>query len=187
MAQSRDVRITKCDHEGHPLLTYLGQRVYADEQKAIARCAWGAQSMHDLGPFALCPGDIMIETFYAQEWFNVFAIYYQTGRFKGWYCNITLPTMIENSAIDWYDLALDLLILPNGRMVELDRDEFEEMVVDAATRDRANQAMAELRRWARDPTGPFFALANGPTYYERGRCVRDESAPPLRTRGSGAS
>lgn len=162
MDHSGHTRITKLDYEGHVVLTYPGQLVYVDENCAIARCSWGARAAHDLGPFGISPGDIMVETFFADEWFNIFAIYCGTGLFKGWYCNITMPANIRDCEILWYDLALDLVVLPHGQLIELDRDEFDTLPIDVATRTQADKAMRKLYDWAKNANGPFCSLTYVP-------------------------
>jgi len=44
------------------------------------------------------------------------------------------------------DLALDLWVTPSGTQTVLDEDEFAELVLDEATRERALAALAELQK-----------------------------------------
>ena len=156
---AHNVIITKVDAEQQPVLSYTGQVVYRDEEMVVARCSWPSDRVVDLGPFALEPGDIFMEYYYRSRWFNIFAIYDAVGVLKGWYCNITSPVEILDDDIRWYDLALDLLVLPDGTALELDRQEFEELHPSPQVRQQAEQALAILRRWVHEKRVPFAALA----------------------------
>lgn len=103
-------------------------------------------------------GDRFVETFYTDRWYNVFAIHDAgTGAFKGWYCNIARPAAIGSSSLTCEDLALDLVVFPDGRSIVLDLDEFEALSLSLDEQQRALQALEELRRMARRAEGPFAA------------------------------
>ena len=90
-------------------------------------------------------GDCFIEGYYENRWYNVFEIHdREDGSLKGWYCNVAFPAEIEESTIRYVDLALDLLVYPDGRQLVLDEDEFAELRLDAATQTQARAALAEL-------------------------------------------
>lgn len=72
------------------------------------------------------PGDRMLEAYFSAYWFNIYEVYEgRNGPLKGWYANLSRPTrQIGPHALLYTDLALDLVVLPKGEMVELDREEF---------------------------------------------------------------
>ena len=81
-------------------------------------------------------GDRFVETFYDDRMYNVFQIFdVLDGRLKGWYCNLSRPAVLGQDSVAWMDLALDLWVSPDGRQVELDRDEFEALDIPAGERD----------------------------------------------------
>ena len=43
---------------------------------------------------------------------------------RGWYCNIGKPALLDGDCLSYVDLALDLLVFPDGRQFVLDEDEF---------------------------------------------------------------
>ena len=51
------------------------------------------------------------------------------------------------------DLALDLLVFPDGRQLVLDEDEFEALQPDAALRAAAQSALDELKTLVRPQMG----------------------------------
>ena len=100
-------------------------------------------------------GDVFIECYFRERWFNIFAIYNAQGILKGWYSNITTAPEIHSGMIHWRDLALDVLRLPNGREWILDEDEFEALDLPPHERERARKALATIQRWARERRFPF--------------------------------
>lgn len=90
--------------------------------------------------------DRFVETFYADKWYNVFEIYDRDdGKFKGWYCNISKPAVIETNAVSYVDLAMDLWISADGKQTLLDEDELEALNLDVALRKKAYEGLRELQ------------------------------------------
>jgi hypothetical protein len=91
--------------------------------------------------------DRFVETFYSDRWYNVFAIYDRDdGMFKGWYCNVGTPAVIEEGTVSYIDLAVDLWVAADGAQTVLDEAEFLELSLDEMTRARATTALEELKR-----------------------------------------
>ena len=83
--------------------------------------------------------------------YSSYAVFYDPtdGRFKCWYCNITRPARITGGTVASDDLALDLLIEPEGQAILLDRDEFDALALDQNERESALAALRELQNRAR--------------------------------------
>jgi hypothetical protein len=93
--------------------------------------------------------DRFIERYYTDRWYNVFEIHDRDDdHLKGWYCNITTPAEVSPDFISYVDLALDLLVYPDGSYLVLDQDEFETLKLDADTQCKANMALDELLKIA---------------------------------------
>lgn len=111
------------------------------------------QDFHGL---ELRAGDRFVETHYADRWYNVFAIHdVDSDELKGWYCNITRPASLGEADIWSVDLALDLVVLPEGSWVVLDEDEFAELGLSEEERAQAMQTLEQLRRAAQQMQGEF--------------------------------
>ena len=94
----------------------------------------------------LAKGDRFIETYYTNRWYNVFEIHARDNdQLRGWYCNIGKPAVIDGNTLSYIDLALDLLVFPDGRQIVLDEDEFASLDLPATTRLKAQHALAELQ------------------------------------------
>lgn len=155
---SRHITITKLDTAGKPVLSYPGEVEYQDGEVIVARCTWTDTKPFELGPFSLEPGDIFVEHYYPREWFNIFEIHDKLSTLKGWYCNVTRPVTVSPDEIRWWDLALDLLILPDGRQILLDEEEFEALRPSVALRGHVTGALSTLRCWLRQGHPPFNPL-----------------------------
>ncbi len=68
------------------------------------------------------------------------------GKFKGWYCNIGYPAVLEKDTVSYIDLALDLWVSRDGTQTVLDEDEFLELSIDVKTRAQAVSALEELKQ-----------------------------------------
>lgn len=91
-------------------------------------------------------GDPFIEFYSTRHWYNIFEMHGQKdSKIKGWYCNITRPAHITADTITFEDLALDLLVLPDGRQIVLDEDEFAELKLGPTDAAAAGAALAELQ------------------------------------------
>jgi uncharacterized protein len=153
MAERR-ITISKLDHQGRPLFTYPGDVLFDDGNVLVARCVFAPQDTTRAG-LTFSRGDILIECYYRQEPFNIFAVYAPTGSLKGWYCNVLEHTEFTDGSIGWADLALDLLVMPDGESIVLDGDEFEAIAPSAAQRERARAAVETLERWVLERAFPF--------------------------------
>lgn len=151
----RAVRVVKIDHQGRRVFAYTGEIVYRAEGVVVARCIFTLPQVVDVGLFKIAQGDIFMEYYYSNEWFNIFAVYDRLGALKGWYCNVAEPTELCDGEIGWRDWALDLVVAPDGRQRVADEDEFEALQPSADTRAQAEAGLATLQRWAKEGHPPF--------------------------------
>ena len=90
--------------------------------------------------------DRFVELYHTGRWYNIFEIHArEDDHLRGWYCNVTRPAVIGEDTIAYVDLALDLLVYPDGRQLVLDEDEFEQLPLDEVERARALEALRELQ------------------------------------------
>ncbi|XWX03302.1 DUF402 domain-containing protein [Aggregatilineales bacterium SYSU G02658] len=153
------MQIIKRDLNQRETLRYRGELTYRDATSACVHARF-AFPTRDLGYLLLKEGDLFIEWFYTDRWYNVFLIYdVDDGHFKGAYCNFTLPAVITEGAIYWDDLALDLWVNPLGQTQLLDEDEYAALGLDAATAQAVQAAQQQLRSEIDRRRPPFDALA----------------------------
>lgn len=149
------VLVHKLDHEGREVLTYPARLLARGPAFVTVEATFRVPEVQ-VEAMTMRQGDRFVETFYSDRWYNVFAVYDgRTGGFKGWYCNIARPARIEGQDIYQEDLALDLLVYPEGDAVVLDEAEFERLPLADSERKQARAALADLLERARHQRPPF--------------------------------
>ena len=106
----------------------------------------------------LIPGDTLIEFYSPAHPFNAFRIHAPDGTLRGWYANVTYPTVIEGDALYWHDLWLALIVLADGSFVVRDQEELDDAGVaerDPALHAAILSARDELVRLATTRSFPF--------------------------------
>jgi predicted RNA-binding protein associated with RNAse of E/G family len=154
----REVTVCKLDPNGRETFRYTGRIVAEGARYAEIEAYFGRPDVA-LPYVTFRTGDRLIETFYTDRWYNVFALYDVTGgHLKGWYCNITRPAEITPERIAWQDLALDVWVSPAGDVLVLDEDEFATLNLDVETQTAARHAVETIRALAAAGEGPFTVL-----------------------------
>jgi uncharacterized protein len=139
------IRVHKLDDQGQTLLVYDGEELTRDAH-SICLEAFFRRDDYDAGYHVFRRGDRMVEWFYSDRWYNIFEMYdANNDQLTGWYCNVTRPARLEEDAIYAEDLALDLMVYPDGRSLVLDEDEFEALSLDDETRQNAARALQALQ------------------------------------------
>ena len=142
------ITILKLDHHGREVWRYPG-RVLARDAHTIRLEGFYNRDDATVGYAVFKRGDRLVETFYSDRWYNVFAVYdREDGALKGWYCNVTRPATITADAVSSDDLALDVWVSPGGAVTVLDEDEFAALELSEADRAAAEDALRQLIRLA---------------------------------------
>ncbi len=149
--------VHKLDALGHEQWVYSGTVLARGDDFVRLEGHFDRESAERAG-LIIRRGDRMVETHFRDRWYNIFAIYDGDGpHLKGWYCNITRPARLEVNDIYAEDLALDLVVRPDGSWHVVDEDEFEALPLGEDDRRRACEALAELQALAAAGEAPFGA------------------------------
>ncbi len=157
---NQSILVEKLDLQGQTTLRYNGEVLRRTDNAVVLEAPFTLPT-RELGYVTLETGDRFVEHFYTDRWYNVFAIYAgQTGGLKGWYCNITRPAELSEAdagglRVRAVDLALDYFVAPSGEEFVLDEDEFAALALGPEDTAAAWAALEELRRLARERSGPF--------------------------------
>jgi protein associated with RNAse G/E len=139
------MKIQKKNLQGDVVFQYDGEVVQRGQGAIILEAFFGRDDMTFMN-VTLKRGDRFVETFYTSRWYNIFEIFDRDdGSFKGWYCNIGKPAVIEGDVVSYVDLALDLWVAPDGTQTVLDEDELIELNLDDALKQKAYAGLDELR------------------------------------------
>jgi hypothetical protein len=151
----RDVTVHKLNAQGEEVWRYAGVVLNRSNARITLQARFDRDDVQFQGLSLRC-GDRFIETFYSDRCYNIFEVRdVHDDRLKGWYCNITRPARIEREHVYAEDLALDLIVFPDGRWRVLDEDEFQALDLTEETRRRALEALRELQDLAERQSGPF--------------------------------
>lgn len=143
-----EVTVYKLDEKGQLVWQYPAQ-VLQRRLECVRLEAFFNRDDLDLGFAVFKRGDRFVETFYSDRWYNVFAVYDRdSGRLKGWYCNICRPAELGQTAVRCEDLALDMWVTPDSQVQILDRDEYEALGLSGEEKRESMRALRELERAA---------------------------------------
>jgi len=141
-----DIRVLKQNLTGEVTWQYTGRVLHTDQASVTLEAYFNRDDMPFLDT-VLKQGDRFVETFYSDRWYNIFEIFDRdSGKRKGWYCNVGRPAVISASTVAYVDLALDLWVSDDGRQSVLDEDEFAALTLKVEERDQALKGLADLRR-----------------------------------------
>jgi uncharacterized protein len=148
------MKIQKKNLNGDVVFQYDGEVVKREEGAIILEAFFGRDDMAFMN-VTLKRGDRFVETFYTDRWYNIFEIFDRdNSAFKGWYCNIGKPAVIENDVVSYVDLALDLWVAPDGAQTVLDEDELLELNLDDDLKQHVYTAMRELQELLKTKNPP---------------------------------
>jgi protein associated with RNAse G/E len=152
---SLEIWVHKLDENGQEVWKYPAEIIEQTELYIRLRASFDRDDI-SVGQLRLRLNDTFIETFFFDRWYNVFEVFAaQDKHFKGWYCNIARPATMEGQHLYAEDLALDLVVLPDGSQEILDQDEFEQLEIPEAHRMKALQTLQSLQKQASNRSGIF--------------------------------
>ncbi len=122
-----DITVLKRNLSGEVTWQYKG-RVLERESNCVLLEAFFNRDDTPFMNVVLKRGDRFVERFCADCWYNIFEIYDRDDEhFKGWYCNVGYPAVLEKDTVSYIDLALDLWVAADGTQTVLDEEEFLEL------------------------------------------------------------
>ncbi len=148
------ITIVKRNERGIPVFRYTGEILQSTKKGLLISAVFGLPQVN-LRVAALLPGDLFEEYYFYDKWFNIYQVHAgNTERIKVWYCNICRPMQYLDDRIEFDDLALDLLITPNGRQYILDRDEFCALKINRKERRLALEGLREVQAFFKENSVP---------------------------------
>ena len=95
--------------------------------------------------------------FYPNHWFNILCMMRKTGVY--YYCNLASPAIYDGEALKHIDYDLDVKVFPDGKVVLLDEDEYEEhsreMNYPDTIKTIIEDELQELLDWIEEKQTPF--------------------------------
>jgi protein associated with RNAse G/E len=148
-----EITIIKLNATGKEVWRYNGQVIVRNSDKVVLSARFNKDDFLFNG-MMLKRDDLFYEAYFRKKWYNIIEIYDRDDdRLKGWYCNVTAPANFQRWNISYRDLALDLLVFPDGRQIVLDEDEFADEDIPPEERLQALSALEELKQIFTVPAG----------------------------------
>ena len=139
------MRVIKNDHLGNCVWEYES-KIIEKTPSALLLEAYFNRSDLMFNGVLLREGDRFLELYPTGKWFNIYEIHDKVDdKIKGWYCNITRPARFDEEKISYDDLALDLLIYPDRKILVLDEDEFRALSLEPAEILDARNGLDQLK------------------------------------------
>ena len=141
----KTITVFKRNEHSQPVFEYQAEILDQSEKGLLLSAIFGLASVIE-EEINILKGDWFKEWYPYQKWFNIYQIYVgQTAQVKAWYCNICRPMYFHESVLEFDDLALDLLVYPDGKQSILDRDEFRALRISGHERRMALEGLEELQ------------------------------------------
>ena len=144
MGDMDEIWVIKKNILGEETWRYSGKVLQRQENSLLVEAYFNRPDMLFHG-MLLGQGDRFVELYFNDRWYNIFEIHdRETDIRKGWYCNVSFPVDFSQGDIAYVDLALDLLVFPDGRQLVLDEDEFSILDISDEMRKNARQGLGDL-------------------------------------------
>lgn len=137
--------VFKQNHLGEPVFSWEGELIDETPTCRMVRAYFsGAEAVH-VDQVTFRKGDLMLERYYSDRWYNLFEVHDGlTDQVKCWYINLCYPAQFSPESVTWQDLALDLIVYPDGEYRLLDEDEFEALEIAPDIRFHCMQTVQEI-------------------------------------------
>jgi len=142
----QDLIIIKNNHLSQEVWRYGGRCLFESEHGVLVEAFFNRSDLEFNG-ILLKEGDRFLELYLYDRYFNIYEIYDRDSNLrKAWYCNVTRPVRLQDNQILYDDLALDLLVYPDGKQLVLDEDEFQDLPLEKNERQAARQGLEQLQQ-----------------------------------------
>ena len=139
------ITVLKLDYKGQETWRYQGKLLKRAPHQIVLEAFFDRDDVR-IDEMVLRAGDRFIETYFDDRWYNIFEVRDRADdRLKGWYCNIGCPAVFHKRTVSYRDLALDLLVFPDGRQIVLDEDDFTSLPLSSQVQSHAHLALMELQ------------------------------------------
>ena len=142
---TQTLTIFKQNHLGEPVFSWKGELLAESPFSRLVSARFSVVDAKAVDKVTFRKGDLMLEQYYTDRWYNLFEVHHgSTNQVKCWYINLCKPAQFSADSITWQDLALDLVVYPNGEYRLLDEDEFENLRLEPEVRKRCLETVQEL-------------------------------------------
>jgi protein associated with RNAse G/E len=142
---AQTITIFKQNHLGEPIFSWKGELLTETPTSRLVSARFSGADAVPVDNVTFQKGDLMLEQYYTDRWYNLFEIHHgSSNQVKCWYINLCLPAQFGAETIIWQDLALDLVVYPNGEYGLLDEDEFEDLRLEPDLKTHCLETVQEI-------------------------------------------
>ena len=120
----RTIRIVSRKYDGTLRDEYEAFLYAEDDERLVVYVPVGTMSFNRRTQALVAAPDGLLEIYFKARWYNVWHICEQTSNINLIYCNLAMPAIRTANSIEWVDLDLDYRIHLDGRLEQLDADEY---------------------------------------------------------------
>ena len=153
------IRITSRKYDGRLRDEYEALLYAEDDERLVVYAPVGTLS-YDRHKQAWVPTpDGLLEIYFKHRWYNVWHICEQRSNSNQMYSNLSLPAVRTDTGIEWVDLDLDYRIHLDGRLEQLDVEEYHahsaSMGYPPAVQAQVQAAYTEIEALYHQRADPF--------------------------------
>jgi protein associated with RNAse G/E len=146
----KEITVSKRNEHNQETWRYKARLLENKNSRIVLEASFDREDIN-LHGMLLAKGDRFIETYYTNRWYNIFEIHArEDDQLRGWYCNVGKPAEFNGHMLSYIDLALDLLVFPDGRQIIVDEDEFAGLEISEHVRQQALEALGKLQSYFRE-------------------------------------
>ncbi|HVF42459.1 MAG TPA: DUF402 domain-containing protein [Pyrinomonadaceae bacterium] len=165
MKHLEEITVRSLKHGGRPHRTWRA-RLEAREGSLIVLDAFFAEEVRHPILGTIEAGTLSKEYFWTDRWYSVFRFGSPAnGDLINFYCNVNTPARLEDGALCFTDLDVDVLVRPDLTYSILDEDEFERHAelysYPPEFRERAREALRGLVSLIENRRFPFDFNSGG--------------------------
>jgi protein associated with RNAse G/E len=145
--------------------------LYAEDHERLVVYAPVDTLSYDRHKQAWVPApDGLLEIYFKTRWYNVWHICEQRSNINQMYCNLSMPAVRTAAGIEWVDLDLDYRIYLDGRLEQLDAEEYQahisSMGYSLDVQAQVQAACAEIEALYQQRADPFNHAAQVALYQQ---------------------
>ena len=145
MMSTQTITVFKQNHLGEPVFSWEGELIAESPTCRLVQAYFSGADSVAVDKVNFIKGDLMMEQYYTDRWYNVFEVRQgSSDQVKCWYINLSSPALFTVESITWQDLALDLVVYPDGEYRLLDEDEFDALLLPLGIRNRCLETVKEI-------------------------------------------
>ena len=164
------IRIISRKYDGRLRDEYEAFLCAEDDERLVVYAPAGTLSYDRRKQAWVAAPDGLLEIYFKTRWYNVWHICEQTSRINQIYSNLSRPAVRTDTGIEWIDLDLDYRVHLDGRLEQLDLDEYHaqiaSMVYPPEVQAQVQAACTEIEALYHQRADPFNHTAQLALYQQ---------------------